>query len=176
MDPLRNLQTQRKNLFVFTSSGKPVFAKLGDEEDLVTIFGFLQAIISIVLAGGDIVKCVKAGERNIVFLLKESLYFVIVSSTPEPENVLLKQLEFTYQQILLILTAKVHNTLENNPALDLRPLLGSDSERILRAGCEGDLTSVSVAFHAIPACYCDKPLRDDILQNMKTTVDRSGAA
>lgn len=176
MDPLSNLQIQRKNIFAFTSSGKPVFAKLGNDEDLVTIFGFLQAVISIVISTGDIVKCVKAGERNIVFLLKQSLYFVIVSSTPEPENVLLKQLEFTYQQILLILTAKVHDTLEKNPAIDLRPLLGSDSERILRAGCEGDISSLSVAFHAIPALYCDRLLREDILLKLKTTVEQSEAA
>ena len=121
-------------------------------------------------------KCIIAGDRSIVFLLRQSLYFVIISSTKEPENILLQQLDFLYQQILLILTSKVHNILENNPAVDLRSLLGSDADRIIRAGCDQDMTSIAVAFQALPSLYCEKMIREEMLGHLKTCVDKSGAA
>ena len=165
-----------KNIFIFTSSGKPIFCKVGNEEDLVTTFGFLQAVVSIVLASGDVMKSIIAGDRRIVFLLRNSIYFVIVSSTAEPECILLKHLEYLYQQILFILTAKVHTILDNNPATDLRSILGSDSDRILRAGCEGDLVPIPIAFHSIPSLAMEKYIREDIYNNLKFSVDNSGAA
>jgi hypothetical protein len=165
-----------KNIFIFTSSGKPIFSKVGNEDDLVTTFGFLQAVISIVLASGDVVKCIIAGNRKIVFLLRPSLYFVVVSSTNESECMLLKQLDFLYQKILFILTAKVHTILENNPSIDLRSLLGSDSDRILRTACAGALVPVPVAFHALPSLYVEKSLREDVFGQLKIAVESSKAA
>ncbi len=38
------LRSARKHLFILSSSGKPVYSRLGDESDLVTTFGLLQVI------------------------------------------------------------------------------------------------------------------------------------
>jgi hypothetical protein len=38
----------RKHIFVLSSSGKPIFSKYGDEQEMVTTFGLLQAVVSIV--------------------------------------------------------------------------------------------------------------------------------
>ena len=65
-----------KNIFIFTSSGKPIFSKVGNEDDLVTTFGFLQAVISIILATGDVMKCIIAGNRKIVFLLRAFIVLI----------------------------------------------------------------------------------------------------
>ena len=165
-----------KNIFIFTSSGKPIFSKVGNEDDLVTTFGFLQAVISIILATGDVMKCIIAGNRKIVFLLKQSLYFVVISSTNEPESILLKQLEFLYQKLLFILTAKVHTMLENNASIDLRSLLGSDSDRIFRTACAGSLVPVPVALHALPSLCVEKSLREDVFGQLKIAVESSKAA
>jgi len=146
------------------------------EEDMVTTFGFLQAVISIVLASGDVMKCILAGNRKIVFLLKQSIYFVSISSTNEPECILLKQLDFLYQKILFILTIKVHSILENNPATDLRTLLGSDSDRILRTACAGDAVPLPVAFHSLPTLVIEKSLREDVFGHLKVAVESSKAA
>ena len=74
---------------------------------MVTIFGLLQAVPSIVNDSGDQIRCLKAGPTKIVYLFQKSLYFVAISSVGESEAALLSQLYFLYNQILFILTAKV---------------------------------------------------------------------
>jgi hypothetical protein len=164
-----------KNIFVFSSSGKPIFAKMGDEDDLITVYGLLQAVISIVLSTGDVMKSIIAGDRTICFLLRQSLYFVIVSSTGESPSILLRQLDNIYQQILFILTKKVHSVLEKNPSTDLRSLLGSDAKRILTSMCLHDLVPFSQAIDAVPIVYAEKIVREDVHAVLKTCVEKSGA-
>lgn len=118
-------ELNKKHIFILSSSGKPIYSRYGDEQDLVTTFGLLQAVISIILDSGDSIKCIRAGKRKIVYFIKNSLYFVSMSSTNESELILMKQLSFIYNQILLVLTAKVHDVLTNNPSADIRQLLGS---------------------------------------------------
>ena len=38
----------RKHIFILSSSGKPIFTRYGDEQEMVTTFGLLQAVVSIV--------------------------------------------------------------------------------------------------------------------------------
>lgn len=173
---MEEIMDNAKNIFILTSSGKPVYASHGNEEDLVNTFGLIQAMISIVQQSQDTLRCITMEDRTIVFLLRNTLYFVVVASTGEPENVLLRQLDFMYQHILLILTSKVQNVLENNPSTDIRQLLGSDSDQILGSSCQGALAPACVAFHSIATAYCDKPLRDDIAAHLKICVEHSGAA
>lgn len=59
-----------KHIFVLSAAGKPIFTKHGDEQELVTIFGLIQAVVSIVEDSGDQVQCIKAAGRRIVYLLK----------------------------------------------------------------------------------------------------------
>ena len=33
----------RKHIFILSSSGKPIYSRYGDEQDIVTTFGLLQA-------------------------------------------------------------------------------------------------------------------------------------
>lgn len=80
---------------------------IGDEQDLVTIFGLLQAVPSIVQDSGDQIRCIKAGSTKIIYMFQKSLYFASVSSSEESEAALTAQLYFLYNQILFILTSKV---------------------------------------------------------------------
>lgn len=163
-------ESERKHIFVLTSSGKPIFTKHGDEQDLVTTFGLIQAVISIVLDSGDKIKFIKSGSRKILFLLKRSLYFVLISSTQEPEIVLIKQLEFIYDQILFVLTSKVNNLLENNPSTDIRNLLGVDSNKLILNSCKGDLTPNYLAFQSISSFPFEYNLRKEIINHLKHCI------
>jgi len=138
----------KKHLFVLSSSGKPIFSRVGDEQALVATFGLLQAVISIVQDQGDSLKVIKAGSRRIVYFIRQSLYFISVSSTGEPEVILSKQLEFLYNQVLFTLTNKVHTVLTQNSSKDLRDLLGYDTTRIMHAACRTDLTPTCIAFES----------------------------
>lgn len=176
-------ELHQKHIFILSASGKPIFSYYGDEQEMVTTFGLLQAVISIVLDSGDSIRYIKAGNRKIVFMVESSLYFVCISSTNEPEIVLLKQLQFLYSQILLVLTAKVHDVLRINPSTDLRHLLGADTTRLMKANPiaadASDVTYITppyVTFESVKHFACKSDLRKEIFSSLKFCVENSGAA
>lgn len=106
--------------------------------------GLVQAIISFAADHGDEIQSIKAGRRRMVFFVKHALYFLCISSTGEPESSLRMELQYLYQQILFVLTAKVHSVFQNSPAYDLRELLGGMAVVVIAvdngeaAGAESD--------------------------------------
>eukprot|EP01038_Epipyxis_sp_PR26KG_P016072 gene16072-21827_t len=165
-----------KHFFILSASGKPIFSNYGDEQDMVTTFGLLQAVVSIVEDSGDELKCISVGKRKIVYLLKQSIYFICMYSSDEPEAVIAKQLQFLYHQILLVLTGKVHDIFRNNPSADVRQLLGADTTRLMKTTCQSHVTPPFISFHAIRSFTCYKELREDIKNNLRSCVENSGAA
>ena len=118
----------------------------------------------------------RAGGRKIVYFMKQSLYFVSISSTNEPEVVLIKQLQFLYNQILLVLTSKVHDVFKNNPSADIRQLLGPDTMRLMSVACEPLITPVWVAFECLRSLTCIRDLREEVVMSMNHCVNESNAA
>eukprot|EP01031_Cornospumella_fuschlensis_P030786 gene30786-37194_t len=172
---LSNVKSKR--IFILTSSGKPIFANASqDDEELVNIFGLMQAMISIVEAANDTIKVIQTTIHKIVFLLKENIYLICLTNTEENEFVLQAQLDFMYQHILMILTSKIHSILTKNPSTDIRGLLGSDADQILGSTCRGTLCPAYVAFQALPTGYLDKSLRDEIASHLRAATEGSGAA
>ena len=165
-----------KHIFVLSSSGKPIFTRYGDEQEMVTTFGLLQAMVSVVQDQGDNVRCIKAGSRRIVYFIRKSLYFICVSSTGEPESVMVKHLEFIYSQILLMLTNKVHSILDQDSSKDLRDLLGGDATRLMGKACEEDIVPPCIAFNALQGYIIDSQFRTDIVAALRRCVHSSGAA
>jgi lantibiotic modifying enzyme len=190
-------ELERKHLFVLSASGKPIFSRYGDEQEIVSTFGLLQAFISIVLDSNDSIQSMKAGNRKIVFFTKNSLYFVAMSFTNEPEIVLLKQLQFLYSQMLFAVTAKVHDLLHSNPSLDIRQLVGvvrnlelydqlirqllfasmsQDTFRLMHESCATTLCPNFISFESLPSFVCKKALREELTAELKVAVNKSGAA
>ena len=173
---LRDWDIHDKHILVLSSSGKPIFSKHGDEQELVTSFGLVQAVFSIVKESGDTLKCISAGRRKILYFVRGTLYFVGISSTGEPDAVLCKQLEFTYCQILLILTSKVHHVLKNNSSRDLRSLLGADSMKLMKTTNRSDIVAKTIAFDSLEALPMHSILRYKILSHLKYCMEISNAA
>ena len=169
-------ELNRKHIFILSSSGKPIFSRYGDEQEMVTTFGLLQAVVSIVEGQDDCLKCITAGQRRIVYFLRRSLYFIAVSSTGETEAALSRQLEFMYNQILLVLTNRVHTMLENDHSKDLRDLLGSDTARLMHAVCKEEITPYCVAFNAVQGFAMEASEREKVNSLMRVCVNSSGAA
>jgi vacuolar fusion protein MON1 len=166
-----------KKVFILTSSGKPIFSNVTDEDFSVAIFSFVQAVVSVVTSSNDQLKVLKSGTTKIMLMVKKQLYFLIVSDLEESESALQRQLDFLYQYILFILTAKVHDLLENNASLDVRNLLGSDSDKILLGtGCDREITPTFLAFHALRQQLLDKVLKEEIHSAVRECVDKCGAA
>ena len=100
------LKDASKNIFVFSDSGKLIASSCEGEVAILTS-GLLQAVASIAIDSGDEIQCMEMGDKKIVFLLKQNIYFVNISSTGEPEAVLYSQLVFAHGLILLMLTSKI---------------------------------------------------------------------
>lgn len=171
-----SFELKRKHIFILSSAGKPIYTKHGDEQELVTTFGLLQAVISIIHDSGDMIKCIKSKHRKIVYFIRNSLYFIIVTSTNELDAVLSLQLEFMYSQILVILTSRVHDILENNSSKDIRDLLGPETTRLLHATCPSDITSPYIAFQCVKSFAMANDFRNDLNQYIKRCVENSNSA
>ncbi|KAG6506480.1 hypothetical protein ZIOFF_031803 [Zingiber officinale] len=119
---------RKKHYFILSHSGKPIFSRYGDEHKLAGFSATLQAIISFVENSGDHIKHVRAGNHQVVFVVKGPIYLVCISCTEEPYEALKRQLELLYGQMLLILTKSVNRCFEKNPKFDMTPLLsGTDA-------------------------------------------------
>lgn len=173
---MRSCNFRGKQLFVLTHAGKPVFSNFDDEPGMVSTFGLLQAVISIVEDSGDTLHCIRTGKNSIVYFLKDSLYFIIIAETHEPELVLRKQMEFVYQQIILVLTNKVHHLLKTNPSRDVRDLIGVDTSKLMLAAAPRDICPPCIAFHAISGVVIDENLRTEFSVNLKWCLEQSNAA
>ena len=61
--PLRPLDVEsdlwkghKKHIFIFSRSGKPIYSRYGSEEQLVTKFGVMLALVSILEDSDDVLK------------------------------------------------------------------------------------------------------------------------
>ena len=132
------------------------------------------------------------GSRRIVYFIKESLYFVAVSSTGmislvlntfvllcfikgEPEAVLRQQLTFIYYQIIFVLTSKVHDILKSNPSKDLRDLLGTDTKRLMHASCTDELAYPPIVFNSVKGFALDGNARAMLLGMLRQCLNQSNA-
>jgi len=182
--PKDGWELERKHIFILSSSGKPIFSRYGDEQELVTTFGLLQAVISITTTSNsnnnnkndtDQIKMIRAGNRKFIYYIKKSIYFILITSTNEPEIILIKHLKFLNKIILLVLTSKVYDVYKKNSSADIRDLLGIDTLRLISSSCCEILTPTNIIYNSINSIICNKELRDDIISHLSTSVNASNA-
>lgn len=68
-----------KHVFILSTAGKPIYSLYGDEHKLASIFGVMQALVSVVQSQQDQIKSIEANGVTIVFLVKSPLILVAVS-------------------------------------------------------------------------------------------------
>jgi len=90
------------------------------------------SLVSFVADQDDKPRVIFAGKHKIVFLVRGSVYLVMVSQTMEPTSHLARQLQFLYTQLVSILTRKgLEQVFKRRHGFDLRNLLGSSGEQVL---------------------------------------------
>ncbi|XP_012530891.1 protein SAND [Monomorium pharaonis] len=132
-DPLRckTWLAQKKHIFILSQAGKPIYSRYSSEDKLVTVMGVMQALVSFVQAGSDMIRSVHAGDTNFVFVMKGPLILVAVSKTLESVPQLTLQLTYVYNQIISVLTqSQLNRVYDQRRNFDLRRLL-SGSERLI---------------------------------------------
>lgn len=124
--------------FQYTLSGS------GNEDELSSTMGIIQALVSVFIDDGDKLRCINAGPLTITFLLRPPIYYVCASTWGEPESVVStmptfcgvwvsdradqsktrSHLEYLHLQILSIVTAsQLRRIFERRTNFDLRRLL-----------------------------------------------------
>ncbi|GBG79257.1 hypothetical protein CBR_g29308 [Chara braunii] len=122
-DTSESWRTHKKHFFILSNAGKPIYSRYGDEHKLAGFAAILQAIMSFVENSGDVIRVIRAGKHQVVFLVKGPLYLVSISATDEPASALEGQLELLHGQVMMILTSAVDRCLLKNPKFDMKPLL-----------------------------------------------------
>ncbi|CXJ06049.1 vacuolar fusion protein MON1, putative [Plasmodium berghei] len=139
----------KRHFFIFTYSGKPVFTRYGNEENLTSFYGTLLAIISKIgsfsfcsdtstdnnnnnnkttdIHGKNSLKYIVSKNTKIVYLDKEVLCLICISSVNESNNYILNILNYMYLQIISLLTKSIEKSFRIKPSFDVRYLLdGAD--------------------------------------------------
>jgi len=122
-----------KHIFVLSESGKPIYCRHGSEDQLVSLYGVMQALISVVSVsvGGDTIRSIRSGDTSIVFVVKSPLYLVGTTRSNHSCMQLTVQLTYIYNQILSVLTsAQLNKIFEQRRNYDLRRML-TGNERLL---------------------------------------------
>ncbi|KAI0283975.1 DUF254-domain-containing protein [Russula aff. rugulosa BPL654] len=121
-----------RQYFILTDAGKPVRSIGHDSDDLASIMGIMQALISVFLDDGDKLRCINAGNTRINVLMRPPLYYVCISSWGEPESVTRSHLEYLYLQVLSIVTvSQLRRIFERRTNFDLGRLLGGAHDFLL---------------------------------------------
>lgn len=127
-DLLSIWKAKLKHFFILSASGKPIYSRHGDDQQISHYVGVAQTLISLYQGQKDSLKSFNAGSTQFVMLSKGPLNLVAISRLPESEAQLRNQLESLYMQILSTLTLpSMENMFRNRPSTDLRrPLQGTD--------------------------------------------------
>ena len=83
---------KKSQVFILSTAGKPIYTLNGDEDKLNTLFGLLQALVSVIESGGDCIKSITVKNMKFVFLVKTPLILVGVNKTKRSEQQVLNQL------------------------------------------------------------------------------------
>ena len=120
--------TKKKQFFVFTSAGKPVWTRYGDETDLTTFIGSVTAILynfqQYYKGEQDYLRYLKTKDITVVFLCTQALYYVCVCKKQESIEAIFQQLDMLHSKVISTLTNNITTMLMNRPNYDARNLMG----------------------------------------------------
>ncbi|XP_067932377.1 protein SAND-like [Watersipora subatra] len=165
---------KRKHIFVLSQSGKPIYSRYGNEEKLVTLYGVMQALVSFLTHSQqkDTLKTIIAGDRKFVFLIKEHLILVAVSSGEECPRHLLLQLNYVYNQILSVLTLTSLNKIYRDRVnFDLRRMLAGTEKFIDNLLTVMD-TDTSYILGSVQCLRLLGSVRDTITQTLQQSCSK----
>lgn len=82
-----------EHVFILSTAGKPIYALHGNEDKLATLFGVMQALVSVVQANQDSLISIHAAGIKFVFFVKSPL--ILVAATRKHLSVQQIQLKLT---------------------------------------------------------------------------------
>jgi hypothetical protein len=113
-----------RHVFVLSAAGKPIYSRYGEESRLATLMPMVCAIIDQYDdLGGSGIQCIIAGELRFVFYRRDPLYLLGITQQSDPPELVTRQLEYVYDQIVSLVTSGHIDALRKNPKRDIRHLI-----------------------------------------------------
>ena len=113
--------TNQKHVFIFSEAGKPIYSRYGKEENIVGLYGVMQALLSCVQDNADDLHCIRCSDRLFVFRSHPPLIMVAVAHLNESEEQLCRQLSYVHNQAVFFLTqSHLARLFKNRHNYDLR--------------------------------------------------------
>merc|ERR1712136_521463 len=153
---------KRKHVFALSLAGKPIYTRYGNEDELVTLFGVMQALVSFIKDDHDTLRCLVAGNHRFVFINRDPLILVAVGQTRESTRQLALSLNYAYNQIISVLTlSTLTRILNDKPNFDLRRLLAG-SEKFIDSLLNRIETDPSILLCSVRCLPLTASVRDQI--------------
>ena len=119
---------KKKQFFVFTSAGKPVWTRYGDETELTTFIGSVTAILynfqQYYRGELDSLRYLRTKGLLVIFKCTQALYYVCVCRNSESIEAIYQQLDMLHCKVISTLTNNITTMLKNRPNYDARNLMG----------------------------------------------------
>lgn len=106
IDHLRNAEWigESDHVFILSTAGKPIYTLHGNEDKLATIFGVMQALVSVVQSNQDTIMSIHAEDgMKIVFLVKPPLILVAVSKS----RLSVQQIQLQLKYLLVVISKDI---------------------------------------------------------------------
>jgi len=167
-------RSKKKHVFALSVAGKPIYTRYGNEDELVTLFGVMQALVSFIKDDDDSLRCLVAGKHKFVFVNRDPLILVAVGQTRESTRQLALNLNYAYNQILSVLTlATLSRILNDKPNFDLRRLLAG-SEKFIDSLLHRIETDPSILLCSVRCLPLAASVRDQISNAIASSCNKVG--
>lgn len=172
--------SKQLHVFILSAAGKPIYTLHGNEDKLATLYGVMQAIVSVVQSNDDDnLKAIHAGGARFVFLVKAPVILVAVSRTKKSVPQIQMLLHDVFNQIVSTLTlSTLTKVYENRKNFDLRRLL-SGSERLIHHLLLTDVKTKGISnnsfiflTHSIRILPLQSGIRDNIVSAIQNNCSK----
>lgn len=167
IDDMDTFLSQKKQYFILSKAGKPIYSMHGTDELISGYMGIIQTIISYFDDDSkDLpkhLKSFKAGKALFVITVEDPLILIAIDKLSQSEGQLRAQLNVLYAQILSTLTkSQISKVFQSRSNFDLRQLLGGTEKFLNALTREMNEGSPSILLGALECLRLRKKIREKI--------------
>eukprot|EP00800_Vazella_pourtalesii_P005425 TRINITY_DN1634_c0_g1_i7.p1 TRINITY_DN1634_c0_g1~~TRINITY_DN1634_c0_g1_i7.p1 ORF type:complete len:559 (+),score=121.66 TRINITY_DN1634_c0_g1_i7:53-1729(+) len=162
------LKREKKNVFILSEAGKPIYSRHGDADHAVHLFGIMQAFIAFVEDNKDELLYFSTDTHDFVFVHKGPLILVCIADTFEYPDQIRLQLNMLYNQIVSQITnTQLNRVFQEYRNFDLRRWLTDYFLSSLIELMDEDPSYLLQAIRCIP-------MSNGLRENVNSTIIQAG--
>lgn len=106
-DSSQEISSWDKNFFILTSAGKPIYAMHGRDEQLTSLMGIINTVMSYFqLQNSSGIRSITCDKAKLAFLDRSPIFLAAYSDQCETSNELINQLDFLHSYLLSSLSQR----------------------------------------------------------------------